>query len=317
MFFKLILTLFILLNFSFALQPTYYKTTQKDKIIITLNSNGNAYISLLNKDSNFTQENAPYKLDGKNLTLNLPQISHKDFILDENKITSKDDKKFSFKLVDESYYKSYLGKYENANGTAIIQQSGKNTLSFEFYPKFGKCEISEDIKLKDGLILGQNLVVNSLDSTAVFIISKKCPEISGKYKGSKNHEYTITHHSLGLLHQGVKVSQILSYLPKEQIQKNKNTTTVLSPNGKKLFSFTNSGDDIKSIEILNNIYKTPNGVSLKSNYEDLKGLNFSQSRDGNFTILKSEFLNLSLYFSSDEVAKNPKTAKVKRAILEW
>lgn len=317
MIFKLMLGLFMLLNFGFALQPTYYKITSKDKTLITLNSDGNAYISLLNENGNFEQNKAPYKINGKNLTINFPKILHQNFTIDENKITAKDDNKFSFKLADENYYKNYLGKYKGINGTAILQQSGNDSLSFEFYPKFGKCEISENIKLKDGLILGQNLVVNNLNSSTIFIISKKCDWISGKYTGDKDHQYTITRHSLGLIHKDVKVSKLLSHIPKEQILKNSNTITILSPSGKKLFKFESSKDNIKTIEILNDMYETPNGVNLKSSYQELNGLNFTQTKDGNFTILKSDFLNLYMYFNSNEVAKNPKIAKPKKAVLEW
>lgn len=321
MLFRILLSLITLINFSFAIQNTYYQTTKDSKTLITLDDK--VYVSVLKKDGSFRQNSGVYSMKDTLLSLNIPEIPYKNFIIQDREILALDENnkttKVSFKLVDKEYYKSYLGKYKGLYGTAIIQQSSNDSISFEFYPNFERqeCQISQNISLKNGLIIGNSVLLNSLNSSNIFLLSKNCPQISGKYTGDQNHRYTITRHSLGLIHKDVKVSEILNSVPKNQISKNGDDVTVLSSKGKELFSFKHKDNKIKSIEILNSIYKTPNGISLDSGYDYVKKLNFTQIKDEKYIILRNYFLNLFVFFDPKEVVKDQKTAKPKKLILEW
>ncbi|NLY04045.1 MAG: hypothetical protein GXZ15_04310 [Campylobacter sp.] len=328
-----IFTLFLIcvnLLFSQILKPTYYEITPQSKTLLTLDIQDKVILSKLFEDGNFSQDIGKYEIKDDILKITFDDENSKIYKVENGQISLINDQNTTtnktLKLIDENYYKSYLGKYSNHHGTVIIQVSDVEKLSFEFYPKFKNkaCEIStQELSFDDGLIIADGIVINLLNPNSIYINSRICPEISGIYSGGKKHKYTITRHSLGLLHKGITPREILNYLPKDQIFKDGDKIVIKSQKNKALFSFS-SKDDIdydtpKNLEILNDIYKTPNNIGLGSTYSEVKRSIYidSKEQEGDFIKLKNEFLNLSFYFKNSEIEQNDEDAKVSKLILEW
>ena len=274
------------------------------KTILTLNKDKTYVKSMLYiaKDPKFSQEVGTFEINANIITLKSADGKTQFFTPHKNSLIQLDENKnkrtgvladiYSFEPVDKGYKESFFRqffKFKNEKSfQSVIITPFKDGARLDAYSslKDGEppCSLDGTLSYKDGIFYLKNenglaLSVHKIHDN-IFIKNEgknicKRGYIAGKYSQKTSLKWLFGKHFLGVLTDDMKSSDIIKIFGSKNIKrdanlKDENSYIVFDSAKNGLFKYTLLNGIITQIELLTPKFKTPEGISIGSNFGEIK-----------------------------------------------
>ncbi|WP_107785062.1 copper resistance protein NlpE [Campylobacter concisus] len=307
------------------------------KTIITLNKDKTYTKTMLtmDKEISLVEKNGTFDVDDSAIILKDENGNLSYFAPNKNSLLQLDDKKnkrvgvlaqiYNFEPVNKAYKDSFFArfsKFKDKNGFLdIIITPSKNGARATFYSSLKNgspiCEFSSELFYDKGIFYlldekGIALSIHKINGD-LFIIANdkicKSAHISGHYKKSKGYKNIFGKGFFAELTNESANRDVIKIYGSKNIKRDntkKENSYIVTSKSERIFEYTLLNGIITSIEIYSNEFKTPENISLKSNFKDIKNSlvisKFSSDKNNIYLKIDSHDMLITL--------KNPLTKEI-------
>ncbi|MBE3605801.1 copper resistance protein NlpE N-terminal domain-containing protein [Campylobacter sp. RM13119] len=312
------------------------------KTILTLNKDKTYTKSMLeiSKSANTYEEKGTFDTEGKFLVLKSENGKTCYFEPNKESILQLNDNKqkfagvlsriYSFEPIDKEYKNGFYGeffKFKNEKSfQSIVISTYKNEAKINVYSSLKAnehtCSLSGELNYNKGVFYFKNndvrLSLHRINDD-IFILNhtpnaKICKSgyIAGKYKNKQDTKQKFGKFFISELTEDMNHADIVRIFGTKNIHKDTNTKNnshiIYNEKKEPLFKYTLLNGIITQIDVLSSQFKTPEGINLNSNFEQIK----SSLKIEKFAVSKNQ---ISLKIPSrDMVIKLKKPQNLKKFI---
>jgi len=269
------------------------------KTILTLNKDKTYTKTMLKmeKEPTLTEKTGTFEVDESTIILKEENDKFSYFVPNKSSLLQLDEKRnkrvgvlaqiYNFEPVNRAYKDGFFAKFSKFNDkngfleTVLVPSKNGAKISFYSSLKNGAplCSFSAELIYDKGIFYlldekGVALSVHKINND-IFIKSndKICAGISGHYKKDKGRGNLFGKGFFARITSESTNSDVMKIYGPKNIKrdntKKENSYIVINKN-EKIFEYTLLNGIITSVEIFSHEYKTPENISLKSNFKDIK-----------------------------------------------
>ena len=289
-----------------SIYTSYYTTLpcsncEGVKTILTLNKDKTYTKTMLTMDKAATlvEKGGTFDVDESAIVLKDESGALSYFVPNKNSLLQLDDKKnkrvgvlaqiYNYEPVNKAYKDSFFArfsKFKDKNGfLELVLVPSKNGAKISFYSslKDGSplCKFNSELLYDKGIfyLLDEKGVALSVHKTAndIFLIANdkicKNAHISGHYKREKGRSSLFGKGFFAKLTNESANADVMKFYGAKNIKRDntkKENSYIVTSKNERIFEYTLLNGIITSIEIYSNEFKTPENISLKSNFKDIK-----------------------------------------------
>ena len=271
------------------------------KAILTLNKDKTYTKTMLTMDkkASLVEKNGVFEVDESAIILKDESGIISYFVPNKNSLLQLDDKKnkrvgvlaqiYNFEPIDKAYKDSFFArfsKFKDKNGFLdIIITPSKNSARATFYSSLKNgsplCEFSSELFYDKGIFYlldekGIALSIHKINGD-LFIIANdkicKSAHISGHYKKSKSYKNIFGKGFFSEITSDSANRDVIKAYGSKNIKRDntkKENSYIVTSKNERIFEYTLLNGIITSIDIYSKEFKTPENISLKSNFKDIK-----------------------------------------------
>ncbi|WP_148821297.1 copper resistance protein NlpE [Campylobacter concisus] len=271
------------------------------KTIITLNKDKTYTKTMLtiDKEVSLVEKNGTFDVDDSAIILKDENGNLSYFAPNKNSLLQLDDKKnkrvgvlaqiYNFEPVNKAYKDSFFAKfYKFKNKDSfldIVIVPSKNGAKISFYSSLKNgsplCEFSSELFYDKGIFYlldekGIALSIHKINGDLFIIANDKIckgAHIGGHYKKSKGYKNIFGKGFFSEITSDSANRDVIKIYGSKNIKRDntkKENSYIVTNKNERIFEYTLLNGIITSIEIYSNEFKTPENISLKSNFKDIK-----------------------------------------------
>ncbi|ORI08598.1 hypothetical protein A3835_03460 [Campylobacter concisus] len=326
------------------------------KTIITLNKDKTYTKTMLtiDKEVSSVEKNGTFDVDDSAIILKDENGNLSYFVLNKNSLLQLDDKKnkrvgvlaqiYNFEPVNKTYKDSFFAKFykfkNKDNFLDIVIVPSKNGAKISFYSSLKNgsplCEFSSELLYDKGIfyLLDEKGIALSIHriNNAIFLVANdkicKNAHISGRYKKDKDQKNLFGKGFFAELTNESANRDVIKIYGSKNIKRDntkKENSYIVTNKNERIFEYTLLNGIITSIEIYSNEFKTPENISLKSNFKDIKNSlvisKFSSDKNNIYLKIDSHDMLITLKnpLAKDITSLNdiPDETKIEQITLMW